>query len=145
MGNPLRRDDGVGPALVAHLERTPLPAGVEVIDGGTGGLTLLGLLEGADAAVLVDAAELGRAPGTVVRCTGAELAAGPAAPDCAPHHAGVDTALALGRELGVLPELVLFLVQPGAVELGIGLSPAVAGALPRLASRVRREAARLAG
>ncbi len=131
--------------MVERLECMELPSAVEVIDGGTGGLTLLGLLEGAEAAILVDAAEFGRSPGAVLRVAGDELSRFSGAAPCSPHHAGVDGALALGRELGVLPELVLFLVQAGSLGLGEGLSPAVARCLPTLAARVCREAARLVG
>ncbi len=44
LGNPLMGDDGAGIAAVERLASLPLPAGVEVVDGGTGGLTLLDLM-----------------------------------------------------------------------------------------------------
>ena len=40
-GNPLRRDDGVGLAVLARLRAQDLPAHVELIEGGAGALALL--------------------------------------------------------------------------------------------------------
>ncbi len=142
VGNPLRGDDGVGVALVERLAAEGLPPGVEAVDAGTGGLTLLDLLEGASRVVLVDAAELGRPPGSVVRVDGEDLGLGEVAGAPSLHGAGVGDALALGRELGLLPPLVLYLVQVVRVEVGPGLSAPVAAVLGDLAARVRAEALR---
>jgi len=139
VGNPLRGDDGVGVAVAGRLAGERMPPGVEVVDGGTGGLTLLGLMEGASRVVLVDAADLGRPPGSILRVADADLALGEPG-GCAPlHGVGVADALALGAELGTLPPLVLLLVQVGDVEPRMGLSPALAEVLDDLVQRVRDE------
>jgi hydrogenase maturation protease len=132
IGNPLLGDDGIGIAAVAQLQRMALPEGVEVIDGGTGGLTLLSLLEGAQRVILIDAVDMGRRPGTLAQFTLAQLL--PAAGETSPslHAMGVDFALRLGRELCLLPPLILFGVQPAVVAPGYGLSSAVAEALSPL-------------
>ncbi|MBI3361476.1 MAG: hydrogenase maturation protease [Chloroflexi bacterium] len=67
LGNPLRGDDGIGPAVIEWLKQRELPAGVEVMDGGTGGLELIPTLTGRRRALIVDAANLGRAPGKWAR------------------------------------------------------------------------------
>ena len=145
VGNPLMGDDGVGIALVERLARRELPPGVEVVDGGTGGVTLLGLMEGAAGVVLVDAADMGCPGGTVVRLAGEDAALSERPSPLSLHQAGVAGALALGRELGILPRLVLFLVQGERVAPGQGLSPRVAAALDALADRVTAEARFLRG
>ncbi|MHB8766234.1 MAG: hydrogenase maturation protease [Deferrisomatales bacterium] len=146
LGNPLRGDDGAGTEVARRLASMPLPGGVEVLDGGTGGLALLPLLEGARGAILVDAADLGCAPGTVVRLPGDDPRLGGGQGDRSPHQAGVEAALALGRELGCLPAtVVLFLVQGARVAPGLGLSGPVRSSLDELVVRVRAEALRLLG
>jgi len=64
LGNALAGDDGIGARLAQHLREHPaLPAGVEVLDGGTDLLRLAGALRGRRAVILVDAmvgAETGR-------------------------------------------------------------------------------------
>ncbi|MCJ7674032.1 MAG: hydrogenase maturation protease [Sedimentisphaerales bacterium] len=41
LGNILLRDEGVGAHVVALLQKEPLPADVEVVDGGTAALDAL--------------------------------------------------------------------------------------------------------
>jgi len=138
VGNPLAGDDGIGIALIGELEREGVPPGVELIDGGSGGLTLLTLLEGAARAILVDALEMGRAAGAVA---GFDYAAGlfrAEGPGLSLHQAGLGEVLALGAELGRLPELFIVGIQPAQLELGRGLSLPVAAALPEALAAVRR-------
>ena len=67
LGNVLMGDEGIGVYVVRALEKHTLPAGVECLDGGTGGFTLLEPLEDADRIVIVDAASDGNPIGTVTR------------------------------------------------------------------------------
>lgn len=67
LGNVLMGDEGVGVEVVRELEAHTLPAGVECMDGGTGGFTLLEPLEDAGRIILVDAAADGNPVGTVTR------------------------------------------------------------------------------
>jgi hydrogenase maturation protease len=132
IGNPLMGDDGLGIVAVECLRQMEPPPGVEAIDGGTGGLTLLELFEGAQRVILVDAVDMGKAPGTVVRLALPDLLSVDPALPLSWHAAGVLPALRLGHELSLLPPLWLFGMQPSRIAPGIGLSPAVAAALPEL-------------
>ena len=69
LGNVIMGDEGVGVHVVRALEEQILPAGVECLDGGTGGFILLEPLQNADRIVLIDAAADGNPPGTVTRTT----------------------------------------------------------------------------
>ncbi|ALC18029.1 hydrogenase maturation protease [Desulfuromonas soudanensis] len=139
IGNPLMGDDGIGIAAVAALEKEGVPEGVDIIDGGTGGLTLLTLMEGAKRVILVDAVETGSPPGTILRLAGEDLEPETAASSLSLHSGGLPEVLALGRALGTLPPLILFGVQPHSVEVRLGLSDPVAAALPPLLALIREE------
>jgi hydrogenase maturation protease len=139
IGNPLMGDDGIGIAAVSALEKEGVPEGVEIIDGGTGGLTLLTLMEGAKKVILVDAVETGREPGTILRLAGEDLEPETSASSLSLHSSGLPEVLALGRALGTLPPLILFGVQPDSVEVRLGLSEPVAAALPSLLALIREE------
>lgn len=54
IGNRLIPEDSAGPQMYALLQSTPLPADVELIDGGTKGLDLLSCFDGASQVVLID-------------------------------------------------------------------------------------------
>ncbi len=69
LGNVIMGDEGVGVHVVRELEKHTMPAGVECLDGGTGGFILLEPLQNADRIILIDAASDGNPPGTVTRTT----------------------------------------------------------------------------
>ena len=66
VGNAWLRDDGFGGEVARRLEGMELPAGVAVMDAGTGGLDLAyEVMRGYDALVLVDVSRQGGEPGTL--------------------------------------------------------------------------------
>ena len=140
LGNLLRGDDGVGPRVVEELIHRGLPEGVTALDGGTGGLDLLQILEGWKQVVVVDAAGVGREPGQFVRFTPDEVRLAQATDGLSLHNAGLSETLALANALGQdLPEMVIFGIQPAKVGWREGLSPAVEAALPALTDAVIEE------
>lgn len=145
LGNPLQGDDGIGCRVAQELAGASvsahLPDDVEVMDGGTPGIGLVNLLEGRVRVILVDAAEMGRAPGEVVRFSLRDAALNVTAEQFSLHAAGIADALALGRALNLtLPEIVVYGVQPARVGWGTCLSPPVAAAVPQVVAAVLREA-----
>jgi hydrogenase maturation protease len=137
LGNPLRGDDGVGSAVIAML-RSPrfaaaLPPTCTLRDGGTPGLETALLLDGYGRALIIDAAEMGLDPGGVRIFAPDEVrlhiqAAGLRS---FTHMAGLAEALALGAALGDMPaEIAIVGIQPASLNWEIGLSPAVAAAVP---------------
>jgi hydrogenase maturation protease len=140
LGNPLRGDDGIGPRVVEDLTDHNLPEGVTALDGGTGGLDLLRLMEEWERVVIVDAADVGREPGEYVRFTPDEMRLAGASPTLSLHHAGLSEVLALADALDMdLPEMVIFGVQPAEIGWKEGLSPAVAATLAALTDAVLQE------
>jgi hydrogenase maturation protease len=141
LGNVLLEDDGVGAAAVALLrERYTVPADVQVLDGGTLGLSLLPYLQSADALILVDAVRADAPAGSLVRLSGDEVA--PAvATRLSPHQIGVADLLDGARWLGSYPTWVTLLgLVPESMDLAVGLSEGVRSSLPLLVDRVVEEA-----
>jgi len=140
LGNPLRGDDGVGARVVEALTRRGLPQGVTAIDGGTGGLDLLRVLERWKRVVIVDAADVGREPGQFVRFTPDQVRLTGASNTFTLHNAGLSEVLALAAALGRdLPEIVVFGVQPAQIGWGEGLSPALETTLSGLTDAILEE------
>jgi len=65
IGNTLLTDEGVGIHVLDRLATEALPENVSLLDGGTLSFTLAGPIEEAEALVVVDAANLKSAPGTL--------------------------------------------------------------------------------
>jgi hydrogenase maturation protease len=134
IGNPYRRDDGVGPALAERLTRLGVSGvDVRVLDGEPTGL--LEAWTGAKLAIVVDAVLSQPArPGQIQRTSLADLHRAPAASS---HGMGVPEAVELGAVLDRLPErLVVYAVEAADVGFGTELSPEVAAALPELLDAV---------
>ncbi|GGS81100.1 hydrogenase maturation protease [Streptomyces cinerochromogenes] len=136
VGNPLRGDDGVGPAAVEGLRgRVPDGTVLTVSDGEPA--RMLDLWDGADTVVVVEALRAGLArPGRLHTLTAAD-AASRTAGTASTHALGLGASLALAEALDRLPPtLVVHAVEAADVELGAHLSEPVRSALPELIDRV---------
>ncbi len=145
VGNLLLSDDGVGIHTIRRLiERSDLPEGVRIVDGGTVGLNLLHHLEGISHLVIVDAIEGDRPPGTLTRLAGDEVPAHLAL-KMSPHQIGLPDMLFAAKLRDIYPgEVVIWGVQPATTEVGLELSPPVAAQMDALVDSVIEELARWA-
>lgn len=141
IGNPLRGDDGVGPAVAEAVCRG---AGerCECLSFTGSGLDLLGLLGGYDRAVLIDSLANGQlAEGECARLDLPDADA-PPGPGPTAHYIGVADALRLARHLKVaLPRDVRFYgigVRPVS-EWREGLGAAVAARVPAIAREIEND------
>jgi hydrogenase maturation protease len=136
-GNPLRTDDGVGPAVAARLAGDPRLAGAVILAKHQLVPELAVDVSRAWLLVLVDAAD-GMAAGdlTVRRLDESTTAAAEADPSMT-HHVGPGSLVRLARELfGAAPPVVIVSVGVASFEVGDGLTPAVDAAVPRAARAV---------
>ena len=142
VGNVLLRDEGVGVRVardVAALGPGAVPAGTEVVDGGTLGLDLLPVVAGAAAMVMVDAVNLRAEPGTVGVLRDEQLHAA-LAQHGSPHQVGIGDLVAAARLARSVPARVaLVAIQPERIESGLELTPAVEAAVPSAVQAVLRE------
>ncbi|MFO1077401.1 MAG: hydrogenase maturation protease [Planctomycetota bacterium] len=128
LGNLLLEDDGVGIELLARTAAACADARVEFVDGGTQGIALGATLAGRAAVLVLDAVNLGAAPGTLHHLRD-PLRAAPPRGDSA-HGANAGELLATAALIGDLPGRVEILgLEPASLRTGIGLSPAVAAGL----------------
>ncbi len=133
LGSVDRGDDGIGPSVAAHVAALDLPH-VRVVTHEDP-TSLVELMAGFDAVVVVDAMRSGAPAGTVTTLRagagrqplGARMDPGPAGT----HGIGLPMAIELARALGRLPEhLDVVAVEAATFEHGSGLSPSVAAAVP---------------
>lgn len=137
LGNPLMGDDGIGLAALGRLQDGWELDGVELLDGGTWGMSLLPRLEDADAVLLLDAIRTGVAPGTLHRIEREEI-------HCrfshklSPHQVDMAEVLALAELRDRLPpRLVALGVEPETIAFQQEMTaPAAAGIPPLVAASV---------
>lgn len=138
-GNEHRRDDACGLA-VARALRPALQGRARVLECDGEATALLDLWEGGDLVVVIDALSSGKPPGSVQRV---EVGADPLPASLATtstHGLSLAQGVALGRSLGRLPNrLILYGIEAQDLEMGVGMSLAVARAVQDVVVRVERE------
>lgn len=139
LGNPLLGDEGVGlRALQALASAADFPPSIELLDGGTAGLSLVPRLRSAERVLVLDAVTAGRPPGTVLRLDGSELGR-EGFGKISTHQIGLDDILAASRLSGGPEEIVILGVEPASLSLGVGLSASVESAIGTLVSAALRQ------
>jgi hydrogenase maturation protease len=140
IGNLLMGDEGIGVHVVRALERTPLPAHVACLDGGTGGFQLLGPMDEADRLILVDATLDGGSPGTVRRLR--PRFSGDYPRTLTAHDIGLKDLLDAFHLFGAERDVTLFAVSIDAdQEISTELSAPLAAQVPEIVREVLREIA----
>jgi hydrogenase maturation protease len=140
IGNDFRRDDGVGITVAQRIAERNL-SGLRVVSGISEPAALLEAWDGAARAVVVDAAAgANSTPGRIRRWTGPELETTAVVSS---HALGLAQTCALGQALSRMPdELLVFTVDVADTNHGIGLTPAVAAAVPDLVDLIVAELSR---
>lgn len=138
LGNPLLGDEGVGPRALWRLSNDyRFPPTVELLDGGTAGLSLAPRVSASTHTIVLDAVRSGKPAGTVVQLNGAELPRRFFS-SLSPHQVGFRDILSASRLLeGSKPQaIVLIGVEPLRVRLSTELSRPVEKALPDVVAAV---------
>ena len=133
LGNMLMADDGVGLAALAKMQdEWFVPRDVALVDGGTWGMNLLHIVEGADRLLIFDAIDVGGPPGSLVRLEADDIPRF-LAQKVSPHQIDLREVLALAELRGMLPtHLVALGLQPQRIEMSTELSLPVAARLDDL-------------
>jgi len=140
VGNVLLSDEGAGVRAVEQLKlQYVFPANVELIDGGTMGLDLLGYLDDTSHLLIIDAIVSTKSPGSVV----VERLLDPPAyfrQKISPHQIGLSELLAVAAMQDCLPpSIILFGIVPLDMSTGVGMSPEVNAAVAQVVSSVVKE------
>jgi hydrogenase maturation protease len=146
IGNRLRHDDGLGPAVVALLRGRGLPDDVRLVECDGEPTRLIDMWAGHSLAVVVDAMrfetdpDLAR-PGRICRRSLRHPSLGQSWAGVrgatSSHGMGLATAISLAAALDLLPpSILLYAVEIADSSPGQGLTPAVAAAADQVADEI---------
>lgn len=146
VGNVLLKDEGIGVHLVHRLESSyNFSENVELLDGGTLGLKLLGPISEADHVIVIDAVQNGAEPGTIHRMS-ADVLARRVSFKNSLHQLDLVEALTYAEVLGRRPSCVILGIEPLDIEpWGISLTPPVAAKVAVLERLVLEEIEKAGG
>jgi hydrogenase maturation protease len=142
VGNLLLSDEGVGVHVANKLMEMDLPAGVEVIEGGTDGFRLMNVVTEADRLIVVDAVKGGSPPGSIYRFDIKDAPSSPDAFKTSVHQIGILEVVHLSELIGQTPETTVIGVEPRSLEMGMELSPEVQEKIPKIIELILEEVKR---
>lgn len=137
-GNILLRDEGIGVHCVEFLKQGSLPPGVEVLDGGTAGFDLIGFIQEAEKAVIIDAIKVSGNPGAIYRFSAEDFDTD-SAPETSLHDVTLKDLFRILGKLGICLEISIIGVEPKSIEAGMELSPELAEMIPTIGEVALKE------
>lgn len=137
LGNLVLRDEGVGIHAIQALEQEELPPHVHLLDGGTGGIFLIGTLQEYDRVIMIDASLDSELPGTV-RCIRPRYS-DDYPPLLSAHEIGLKDMIDAMIFQEQIPDIDLITVTVKDFgSLGMELSDEVERAIPEIKKQVRQ-------
>jgi len=145
IGNILMSDDAIGPTVARMIDAEwSMPDGVVVEDLGTPTIELPAHVAGLDAVVFIDAVTANAAPGSIIVYSREQILAHPPGLRVGPHDPSLRETLLTLDLIGNGPrDVVLVGIVAQSAKMGLGLTPAVAAAIPAAAAQALAELARL--
>ena len=136
LGNLLNKDEGLGVQAVRLLDaQLGAQDGVELLDGGVLGLSLLMLVEECSHLLVLDAVDAGQPVGSVVELSRDQLPLYSGI-KLSQHQVTFQEVLGLAKIRDNLPKnLHLIGIQPKDLSIGLDLSLEVAQSLPEVVQR----------
>lgn len=135
LGNLVLKDEGVGIHAVQRMQRDTLSEGIDILDGGTGGIFMIGTLQQYDHVIMIDATLDTNPPGTVRRLKPKYSTDYPRLMSA--HEIGLKDMIDAMIVQDHIPDIDLVIVSARDVqEIGMELSPPVEKALPKIMDTV---------
>ncbi|MFN8207647.1 MAG: hydrogenase maturation protease [Bacteroidales bacterium] len=135
LGNVLMHDEGAGIEVINWLEGQALPPEVDLVDGGTGGFHLLGMLTGYDQVILIDAALTDDEAGVVKLIQPRFASDFPRV--LSTHDIGLRDLIESAYLLEKVPDIWLITISvKDFQEMGLGLSETILAAVPKAGNEV---------
>ncbi|OIJ15779.1 hydrogenase maturation protease [Anaerobacillus arseniciselenatis] len=141
IGNTLYSDEGVGVQVIPLLEDIlkDYESKVEIIEGATDGIKLLGPVEDTEYLIIIDAINADKEPGSIITVDQDEI------PKyfgvkMSIHQVGFQEVLFAAQIRENLPkQMIMFGIQPESLKLGVELTDTVKSKLPDLACLIKEK------
>ena len=139
IGNPLRRDDGIGIHIIQHMGEDTKYRNIDLIDGGTAPDLFSLLDENVQRLIIVDALQGGGKPGSIYHLVIGDDNISDETP-ASLHGLGILDSLLMMKKLNMKrPQVTLVGIEPFDISNGIGLSPQLEAAIPAVINAIDNE------
>ena len=138
LGNPLLKDDGIGPRVVRELQKGGLPRGVDAVEAGGSFYQYWDVFKQSKSIIVVDALLGGGPPGTVYLLSPREITR-EKEEGLFRHEDDFLGALDLMAQYGIKPEVSIFGVEPKEIAYSLELSPEISEKMPVIIKTIREQ------
>lgn len=143
LGNPLLKDDGIGPRVVQELQKEGLPHGVDAVTAGGSFNQYWDILACSKYVIVVDSLLGGGPPGTVYLLSPGEIDRGKEE-GMFRHEDDFLSVLDFMAHFGIRPEVVIVGVEPKEITYSLDLSPEISEKIPDIIGVIREKCTLLA-
>ena len=139
LGNELRGDDSIGPAVISELRAMNLPESVTLIDAGSDAFIVLEHLMADDPILLVDCAQMGKQPGEVIKFKIDDSNIKSFEKSISLHGFSFGEVFKMAEQFSPIPDCSIIGIEPKTIEFGQKLSVEVEQSLPSIINMVIEE------
>ena len=138
IGNELMGDDGIAGAVLNALSKEKTSQNVDLVDGGTGGISLIHMIRKYKKVIFIDSGDFGGNPGEIKIFTHEEAVSTKETMRYSLHEGDLLKLIHLSKEIGEAPESVkIVAIQPKKIELNTTLSPELINAIPEIVRDIK--------
>jgi len=138
IGNELMGDDGIACAVLNALSKEKTSQNVDLVDGGTGGISLIHMIRKYKKVIFIDSGDFGGNPGEIKIFTPKEAVSTKETMRYSLHEGDLLELIHLSKEIGEAPESVkIVAIQPKKIELNTTLSPELIDAIPEIVRDIK--------
>ncbi len=138
VGSVLRGDDALGIRVIDELEKELLPDDITLYSGDISGLDLLKAFPGNERVVIIDAAEMGEAPGTIKVFNFKDIEKADFKDVVSTHGMGLLETLTIGEKIGLDADITIIGVQPENIDHSLELSDLIKSKIPEVIQAVKK-------
>lgn len=138
IGNILRKDDGVGVHVIKELEKQLDNSFVELVDGGTSTLDMLGYFLDYEKVVVIDCLRAGYEPGTIYKIKPEEIK-DYNKENLSIHDVQILDVVKIANMFGKHPQVMIFGVEPKEISFDLEISDTIKNKIPEVVNLVKLE------
>jgi len=138
IGNILLQDDGVGVHVIKQLENEKLPSTIELVDGGTSTLDMLGFFLDYKKVIVVDCLRAGLTPGTIYKIKPEDIK-DYKKENLSIHDVQILDVARMANMMNKYPEVVIFGIEPEKIALELEMTQTMVSKIPEIILNIKKE------
>ena len=138
IGNILLQDDGVGVHVIKQLENENLPPTIELVDGGTSTLDMLGYFLDYKKVIVIDCLRAGLKPGTIYKIKPDDIK-NYQKENLSIHDVQILDVARMANMMNKCPEVVIFGIEPEKIAVDLEMTQTMYNKLPEIIYNIKKE------